>query len=103
MPDISIVCTSSTERDLRFYDTTAKKFELRVIITTLDHPVCTMFYHYNMLKENEESKLILGDQGGNIYIIFINPFQRGPFKSEPGFFLRSTTWAKFVKVSSHIL
>ena len=32
MPDIDIVCTSSTERDLRFYDTVAKKFDLRVMV-----------------------------------------------------------------------
>lgn len=32
MPDVQIVCTSSTERDLCFYDTVAKKFELRVMV-----------------------------------------------------------------------
>lgn len=32
MPDVQIVCTSSTERDLRFYDTVAKKFDLRVMV-----------------------------------------------------------------------
>ncbi|XP_043800374.1 WD repeat-containing protein on Y chromosome isoform X9 [Apis laboriosa] len=31
MPDIQIVCTSSTEYDLRFYDTEAKKFDLRIM------------------------------------------------------------------------
>nr|XP_050846141.1 WD repeat-containing protein on Y chromosome isoform X1 [Vespula vulgaris] len=31
MPDVQIICTSSTERDLRFYDVVAKKFELRVM------------------------------------------------------------------------
>lgn len=32
MPDIQIVCTSSTEYDLRFYDTEAKKFDLRIMV-----------------------------------------------------------------------
>ena len=32
MPDIQIVCTSSIERDLRFYDTVANTFELRVMV-----------------------------------------------------------------------
>ncbi|XP_061932670.1 WD repeat-containing protein on Y chromosome isoform X3 [Apis cerana] len=31
MPDIQVVCTSSTEYDLRFYDTEAKKFDLRIM------------------------------------------------------------------------
>ncbi|PSN52063.1 WD repeat-containing protein on Y chromosome [Blattella germanica] len=31
LPDVNIVCTSSTDRELRFYDTTAGKFELRVL------------------------------------------------------------------------
>lgn len=34
MPDVQIICTSSTERDLRFYDVVAKKFELRVMVCT---------------------------------------------------------------------
>lgn len=32
MPDVQIICTSSTERDLRFYDVVAKKFELRMMV-----------------------------------------------------------------------
>nr|XP_046475216.1 WD repeat-containing protein on Y chromosome [Neodiprion pinetum] len=31
LPDIQILCTSSSERDLRFYDTMARKFDLRVM------------------------------------------------------------------------
>jgi len=33
MPDINIIATSSTERELRFYDTTANKWELRVLVS----------------------------------------------------------------------
>lgn len=32
MPDVQVVCTSSTEYDLRFYDTAAKKFDLRISV-----------------------------------------------------------------------
>lgn len=32
MPDIQLVCTSSTECDLRFYDVAAKKFDFRVLV-----------------------------------------------------------------------
>lgn len=33
LPDVQIVCTSSTECDLRFYDAAAKKFDLRVLVS----------------------------------------------------------------------
>lgn len=36
MPDIQIVCTSSIERDLRFYDTVANNFDLRVMVKKLN-------------------------------------------------------------------
>lgn len=33
LPDVQIVCTSSTERELRFYDAAAKKFDLCVLVS----------------------------------------------------------------------
>ena len=33
MPDVDIICTSSTEREIRFYDTRATKWELRVLVS----------------------------------------------------------------------
>lgn len=33
MPDVQIICTSSAEYDLRFYDTSAGKFELRILVS----------------------------------------------------------------------
>ena len=33
MPDVNIIVTSSTERDLRFYDCTARTFILKLIIS----------------------------------------------------------------------
>lgn len=33
MPDVNMMCTSSTERELRFYDTRAGKWELRVLVS----------------------------------------------------------------------
>lgn len=32
LPDVQVVCTSSIECDLRFYDTAAKKFDLRILV-----------------------------------------------------------------------
>ncbi|XP_044731948.1 WD repeat-containing protein on Y chromosome [Chrysoperla carnea] len=100
LPDVSVVCTSSMERDLRFYDTSAKKFELRILLASLEYAVNTMAYHCNI--NDEESKLILGDQGGHVRIIFINPIRRGPFKSEPGFLLRQVLWEKYIKNNAEI-
>lgn len=83
LADVSVVCTSSSERDLRFYDTSARKFELRVMITSLEYAVCTMHYEYSESVE-EDSMLFLGDMHGNIKIMFFPPLARGPFKSTPG-------------------
>lgn len=98
LPDCSVVCVTSSERDIQFYDTTAKKFEMRVIITRMDHMVCTMRYHHHPTQKDIESKLILGDTGGNVFLIFINPITRGPFKSELRYPLRSVRWDQFSKV-----
>lgn len=39
MPDVNIIVTSSTERDLRFYDCTAKTFTLKIVITSWEYMV----------------------------------------------------------------
>ncbi|KAJ8918541.1 hypothetical protein NQ315_013046 [Exocentrus adspersus] len=83
MPDVSVICTSSTERDLRFYDTSARKFELRIMITSLPDAVTTMYYKF-YTDINVSSKLVMGDMGGSVRIISFNSEARGPFKSQPG-------------------
>lgn len=83
MPDVSIIVTSSSERDLRFYDTSARKFELRVRFISLDYAVSTMYYYYPR-SASEESKLIMGDMGGNVIVLHIETEERGPFKSALG-------------------
>ncbi|CAH0554641.1 unnamed protein product [Brassicogethes aeneus] len=78
MPDVNVVCTSSSERDLRFYDSTARKFQLRIRITSFNYAVSTMYYYYpdsNLLP----SRLIMGDLGGNIIMFSIETKNRGPF------------------------
>ncbi|KAL1498296.1 hypothetical protein ABEB36_009115 [Hypothenemus hampei] len=96
LPDISVICTSSSERDLRFYDNSARKFELRIMITSLDHAVCRMYYKFYE-DPDAESKLVLGDYGGGITILFIKTFARGPFKSQPGIPLVHVRWHQVVK------
>lgn len=39
MPDVNIVVTSSTERDLRFYDCSAGTFTLKIIISSWEYMV----------------------------------------------------------------
>nr|XP_012140683.1 PREDICTED: WD repeat-containing protein on Y chromosome-like [Megachile rotundata] len=82
MPDVQIVCTSSTEYDLRFYDTVAKKFDLRILISSLDNAVTCMAYHFSK-NIKEDSHIICGDMSGSIKIISFNPAERGPFKQDP--------------------
>ncbi|XP_026666531.1 WD repeat-containing protein on Y chromosome [Ceratina calcarata] len=82
MPDIQIVCTSSTEYDLRFYDTVAKKFDLRIMISGLENAVICMDYYFSK-NIKEDSYIVLGDMSGSVKIMFFNPTERGPFKQEP--------------------
>uniref|UniRef100_A0A2A4JJ24 WD repeat-containing protein on Y chromosome n=1 Tax=Heliothis virescens TaxID=7102 RepID=A0A2A4JJ24_HELVI len=103
MPDVSIIVTSSTERDLRFYDCTAQTFTLKIVITSWEymascsdaqsqfvfvvqrtdfHPqICTMHYHFSQ-DITEQCMLICGDVGGNVRVLLFSPIQRGPFKNE---------------------
>lgn len=95
LPDVRIVCTSSIERDLRFYDTTANNFNLRIIISRLPYEVTTMDYWFSE-SEERDCRLILGDAGGNISLLEFNPELRGPFQSKPGTALLQMTWADLV-------
>ncbi|XP_028169405.1 WD repeat-containing protein on Y chromosome [Ostrinia furnacalis] len=83
MPDVNIIVTSSTERDLRFYDCTAKTFTLKIVITSWEYMICTMYYHFHQ-DENEKCMLICGDVGGNVRVLLFSPVQRGPFRNEAG-------------------
>ncbi|KAK5645470.1 hypothetical protein RI129_006770 [Pyrocoelia pectoralis] len=97
LPDVSVVCTSSSERDLRFYDTSACKFELRIIFSSLDEAVVCMHYEFNIKEKDEESKLIMGDMAGNVKILMFNTVARGPFKSQPGIPLLHVRYERLVK------
>ncbi|XP_073949102.1 LOW QUALITY PROTEIN: WD repeat-containing protein WDY, partial [Choristoneura fumiferana] len=83
LPDVNIVVTSSTERDLRFYDTTAKTFTLKIVLTSWEYMICTMFYHFHK-DIHENCILILGDVGGNVRVLQFSPVDRGPFRNEAG-------------------
>ncbi|KAL0125198.1 hypothetical protein PUN28_004379 [Cardiocondyla obscurior] len=79
LPDVQIVCTSSTECDLRFYDVAAKKFDLCILIFSLANAVVCMHYYFSTnIKEN--SYIVLGDTSGSIILMAFNSVNRGPFK-----------------------
>ncbi|XP_052739537.1 WD repeat-containing protein on Y chromosome-like isoform X1 [Bicyclus anynana] len=83
LPDVNIVVTSSTERDLRFYDCTAKTFTLKIVITSWEYMICTMHYHFYK-DPNEQSILICGDAAGSVRALTFSPVERGPFRNKPG-------------------
>ncbi|XP_076665272.1 WD repeat-containing protein WDY isoform X2 [Andrena cerasifolii] len=94
MPDVQIVCTSSTECDLRFYDTVAKKFDLRVLISGIESAVTCMSYYFST-NIKEDSYILLGDMRGSVKIISFNSIDRGPFKQEPK---RDTSFIRYESV-----
>ncbi|RVE45325.1 hypothetical protein evm_010030 [Chilo suppressalis] len=83
MPDVNIIVTSSTERDLRFYDCTAKTFTLKIVITSWEYMICTMYYHFHK-DSNEKCMLICGDVGGGVRVLLFSPVKRGPFRNQAG-------------------
>lgn len=102
LPDVSVICTSSSERDLRFYDTTAQKFELRIMVTSMSDAPSSLYYKYYE-DPDKCCKLLVGDMQGKIKVIEFVPKDRGPFQSKPGYPLTSCRWEEFVKVIIHTL
>ncbi|KAL4715396.1 hypothetical protein ACJJTC_015167 [Scirpophaga incertulas] len=78
MPDMNIIVTSSTERELRFYDCAAKTFTLKIIIASWEYMICTMYYHFD--KDSPESTLICGDAGGWVRVLQLPAADRGLFR-----------------------
>ncbi|XP_070854977.1 WD repeat-containing protein on Y chromosome isoform X2 [Drosophila suzukii] len=96
LSDVSIVCTSSTERELRFHETIASTFTLRMVIRSLPHAVyCMSYAFYN--NGRVHSKLILGDYSGNVRILSFLPHLRGPFQAKPGAALIEVIWSDVLK------
>ncbi|KAK0177738.1 hypothetical protein PV328_001756 [Microctonus aethiopoides] len=76
MTDVKMICLSSTERKLSFYDIAANKFELRMQVYAI---VC-MNYYYSTSKFKHSSYIVMGDTSGSVKFIIFNPTDRGPFK-----------------------
>ncbi|XP_075152554.1 WD repeat-containing protein on Y chromosome-like [Haematobia irritans] len=96
LSDVSIVCTASTERELRFHETVASTFTLRIVIRSMPYAVCCMSYSFYP-NGRTNSRLIMGDYGGNVRILEFNPHLRGPFQSKPGAALVEVFWSDMLK------
>lgn len=98
MPDVNIICTSSIESDLRFYDIAGNNFLLKIIITDLPSSISAMSYWFGKTTEID-SKIILGDLKGSLALIEFNSEMRGPFRSTTGVSVGRTTWKAFCEVN----
>ncbi|XP_025075875.1 WD repeat-containing protein on Y chromosome-like isoform X1 [Pogonomyrmex barbatus] len=96
LPDVQVVCTSSTECDLRFYDVVARKFDLRILISSLENAVVCMYYYFSTdIQQN--SYIVLGDTSGSIIIMAFNPTDRGPFKPSTVYDMITLRYADVIK------
>uniref|UniRef100_A0A1I8PB56 WD repeat-containing protein on Y chromosome n=1 Tax=Stomoxys calcitrans TaxID=35570 RepID=A0A1I8PB56_STOCA len=96
LSDVSVVCTASTERELRFHDTAGPTFTLRIVIRIMPFPVCCMSYSF-YANGKTNSRLIMGDFGGNVRILEFKPHLRGPFQAKTGTALVQTFWSDILK------
>lgn len=99
LPDVRVICTSSIECDLRFYDMSASNFQLRIVISNLPYEIYSMHYWYSTVTSTETMcKIVLGDAVGNVTLLEFDPELRGPFQSKTGTALIELTWREFLQV-----
>uniref|UniRef100_A0A1A9UQ06 Uncharacterized protein n=1 Tax=Glossina austeni TaxID=7395 RepID=A0A1A9UQ06_GLOAU len=79
MSDVKVVCTSSTERELRFHETVTPTFSLRAVILSMPYAVYNMQYSH---REAQTSRLIMDDYGGNVRILEFDAHSKSPFLSK---------------------
>ncbi|XP_066592071.1 WD repeat-containing protein on Y chromosome [Prorops nasuta] len=84
MPDIQLMSMSSTNRDLRLYDVTARKFHLKLTITNFDHPIVCIASHSSM-NAKEDWYIFCGDTKGSIFVMKFNLTFLNYFKHNPKF------------------
>ncbi|XP_050426699.1 WD repeat-containing protein on Y chromosome-like [Adelges cooleyi] len=86
LPDLNIVGVSTAENELRFYDTLADQFRLRVVIENLPHIVTCFSYYYKRDADPREfsSRLMFGDYSGGVRILSMMTRSRGPFRMISG-------------------
>lgn len=96
LSDVKVVCTSSTERELRFHETVTPSFNLRVVILSMPYAVYNMQYSYH---EAQTSRLIMGDYGGSVRILEFDARSKSPFQSKSGRGILEMFWSDIAKVN----
>lgn len=99
LPDVRIICIASTERDLRFYETTANSFALKLHIVQLPEIVNTIHYYFNV--RDPYSRLTLGDNKGSVRLLEFLSEGRGPFKSNSGAPVTTLKYSELLKDNLH--
>uniref|UniRef100_A0A1A9WKV9 Uncharacterized protein n=1 Tax=Glossina brevipalpis TaxID=37001 RepID=A0A1A9WKV9_9MUSC len=94
LSDINVVCTSSTERELRFHETVTSTFTLRAVILSMPEAVYKLQYSHHV---THPSRLVMGDYGGNVRILEFDGQSKSPFVSKPGTDFLEMFWPDIVK------
>lgn len=102
MPDVRVVCITSTERDLRFYDTSANSHTLRLHVRSIPDTVSTMAYHWSQ-DVAVDSKLMLGDVKGTVRLLEFNATNRGPFRRTGNSMVTTIKFEEITKVFCFLL
>lgn len=97
LPDVEIICTASIECDLRFYDTRAGSFQLCLIISRFPCAINRLNYWHqqsgnDVNSEVHQSKIVLGDWQGSVYLLEFDEVQRNPFRSNTSNDYLEVTW-----------
>ncbi|XP_055371209.1 WD repeat-containing protein on Y chromosome [Condylostylus longicornis] len=93
LADIDVICISSTERELRFYDIIATNFNLCMVIRNIPWAICTMYYAF-FPNGDHYSRLIMGDLGGNVNVLIFSTRSRDLFQTRAGTIIIEFTWAE---------
>lgn len=104
LENVRMICTSSIECDIRFYDTRANAFQLRLIISSLTSAINCMNYWYPTAKKpnvKKHSKLVMGDFVGNVILLSFDANDKRVFQSTGDF--RAVTWADLLAGETDLL
>ena len=95
LPNLQIICITSVCCDLRFYDTSASKCNLKLYIRNFPEALCEFFYHCSTVAD-KNSKLIFGDCVGTVRVIdFTKNFK---YSFRQGTLLHQLSYNQLMKV-----
>ncbi|XP_076314990.1 WD repeat-containing protein on Y chromosome-like [Tachypleus tridentatus] len=71
LPNVNLLAISTTESDIRFFDSNPSKCEQTYQIVTMNHCVVAMSYYFNSLNPNE-AYMVVGDSSGSVYCLWFS-------------------------------